>query len=203
MRRISLWLFLVVVFQTQVFGQSPPGVVMLEPGDKVMIEVWQRPELSGEFNVGLDGRILHPLYQNVRVTGVPADQIEGMVREFLSRFEADPQVVVQPMMMVAVVGAVNTPGVQSVPPGATVGQAVGAAGGVSATGEFDDVLLRRKNGDETEIDLREGSSWSTPVRSGDQVTVEEKGQNTFREIILPVMHFGLTIVNFVNILILR
>src|SRR5688572_18117104 len=173
-RRISLWVLLLVAFQAHAFGQTPPGPVVLEPGDKVKIEVWQRPELSGEFSVGLDGRILHPLYQSVRVTGVPADQVEGMVREFLSGFEANPQVVVQPLLTVGVFGAVNTPAVHTLPPGTTVGQAVTAAGGVSPDGKFDDVRFRRKNGDETEIDLTEASSLSQPVRSGDLITVEEK-----------------------------
>jgi protein involved in polysaccharide export with SLBB domain len=201
MRRVSLLALLVVVFQTHAFGQSPAGPVMLEPGDTVKIEVWQRPELSGEFQVGLDGRILHPLYQNIRVTGTPADQVGPMVRDYLSRFEAEPQVVVQPLLRVAVMGAVNKPDVHLLPPGATVGQAVAAAGGVSTEGKFDDVRLIR-NGRETRIDLTEAGEWSQLVRSGDQVTVKAKAQNRFREVILPVFHFGISITSLIRILFL-
>jgi hypothetical protein len=32
----------------------------LRPGDVVRIDVWQKPELSGEFRVGIDGSLVHP-----------------------------------------------------------------------------------------------------------------------------------------------
>jgi protein involved in polysaccharide export with SLBB domain len=43
----------------------------LNPGDVVRITVWRKPELSGDFIIAGDGSVSHPLYRDVRVTGMP------------------------------------------------------------------------------------------------------------------------------------
>src|SRR4051812_5763503 len=40
---------------------------VLTPGDSVRIEVWRKPEFSGDFVVAPDGTITHPLFRSVRV----------------------------------------------------------------------------------------------------------------------------------------
>ena len=65
------------------------------------ITVWQREELSGEFTVAPDGSLNHPLYREMRVTGMPVSQVEERVRSFLSAYEANPQLVVQPQYKVS------------------------------------------------------------------------------------------------------
>src|SRR5690348_3045151 len=63
--------------------------VMLAPGDSIRISVWRKPEMSGDFIVGPDGTITHPLYQAVRVGGIPFSTAEVNLRNFLLRFEQD------------------------------------------------------------------------------------------------------------------
>src|SRR5688572_5924286 len=87
-----------------VLAQSPaPSTdqVTLAPGDSVRIVVWRKPEMSGDFIVGPDGTITHPLYRSVRVAGIPFSTAEANVRNFLARFEQDPQFVVEPLVRVA------------------------------------------------------------------------------------------------------
>ncbi|HYO47387.1 MAG TPA: polysaccharide biosynthesis/export family protein [Gemmatimonadota bacterium] len=155
----------------QEIAASDPG---LQPGDLVEITVWQRDELSGEFTVAQDGSLVHPLYRQVHVTGLPASQVEDRLRSFLGQFEANPQVVVRPLYKVAVAGQVFKPDIYTVQPGTTVSQVVTQAGGVTETADTDDAQLTRGTR-VTEIDLRDLATIQMPVQSGDQILVKAKG----------------------------
>src|SRR5438105_2451010 len=67
--------------------------VTLSAGDVLRITVWRQPEMSGEFVVGADGSILHPLYRTIRVANLPLSTVEDRVRTFLARFESNPEFV--------------------------------------------------------------------------------------------------------------
>lgn len=167
----------------------------IQPGDKVTITVWQRDELSGDFTVAPDGSLNHPLYRQVKVTGVPAIQIEERLRSFLSAYEANPQVVVQPYYKVAIAGSVMRPDIYDLPPGTTVVQAVTQAGGVTETGKRDDVRLYR-GGDERRLDITELEAVSMLVQSGDQILVRDKSSSGgFRSLVLPIVQIGFSIAN--------
>jgi polysaccharide export outer membrane protein len=163
----------------------------------VQVTVWQRTELSGEFTVAPDGSLNHPLYRQVRVTGVPASQIEERLRSFLSAYEANPQVVVQPLYKVTVAGSVMRPDIYSLAPGTTVSQAVTQAGGVTENGKRDDVKLYR-NANETELDLTEPEAIQMPVQSGDQILVSSKSSGGIRTYVLPVLQIGFSIANLLR-----
>src|SRR5829696_4609079 len=47
--------------------RAPAAQAVLTPGDSVRIEVWRKPEFSGDFVVAPDGTITHPLFRSVRV----------------------------------------------------------------------------------------------------------------------------------------
>jgi polysaccharide export outer membrane protein len=171
---------------------SDPG---LQPGDVVEITVWQREELSGEFTVSQDGTLVHPLYQQVRVTGLPSSQIQDRVRSYLSQFESNPQVIVRPLFKVAVAGAVMRPDIYSVQPGTTLSQVVTQAGGMTETADTDDVQLTRGTR-VTEFDLRDLAAVQMPMQSGDQILVKSKAEGGgFRATVLPILQMGLLIGN--------
>ena len=203
---VKRWRFLLPLVLGAVLIAGTPDIVPaqdpvaasnggLRPGDIVQVTVWQREELSGEFTVGFDGSLNHPLYRQIRVTGIPATQIETRLREFLSAYEANPQVVVQPFYKVAVAGPVMRPDIYNVPPGSTVAEVVTQAGGVLDQGKRDDVKLFR-NGQESELDLTEPEGMLTTVQSGDQILVMQKSSSgVFRSTVLPIIHLGFTIAN--------
>lgn len=173
----------------QEIAASDPG---LQPGDIVEIAVWQRDELSGEFTVAQDGSLVHPLYRQVHVTGLPSSQVEDRLRSFLSQFEANPQVVVRPLYKVAVAGQVFRPDIYTVQPGTTVSQVVTLAGGVTETADTDDVQLTRGTR-VTEIDLRELTTVRMPVQSGDQLLVKAKGSAGAFTRAQPLIQIGLMV----------
>jgi protein involved in polysaccharide export with SLBB domain len=188
-------LLLTICLPVRLSAQEAPSDPGLQPGDVVEITVWQRDELSGEFTVSQDGTLVHPLYQQVRVTGLPSSQIQDRVRSYLSQFESNPQVIVRPLFKVAVAGAVMRPDIYSIQPGTTLSQVVTQAGGVTETADTDDVQLTRSTR-VIELDLRDLATVQMPMQSGDQILIKSKVEGGgFRATVLPILQMGLLIGN--------
>jgi protein involved in polysaccharide export with SLBB domain len=191
-------LVLILVAFTRPAGVSAqnPSVnvdqVTLAPGDSVRIVVWRKPEMSGDFIIAPDGTISHPLYRAVRVGGVPFSTAEVNVRNFLARFEQDPQFVMEPLVRVAVLGEVGRPQVFAVRPETSVAEAVAQAGGPSEDGDRGRVRVLRKDasGRQREFHVSlltsEGSSASFRVHSGDQIVIDKR-KSFFKDIFIPTL----------------
>jgi polysaccharide export outer membrane protein len=148
--------------------------------------VWRQPELSGEFRITADGAIGHPLYQSVDVKNVTLAEATSRIRQYLTQLTNDPQVVIEPLLSVAVGGEVRQPGLYNLPLGTTLSQAVAQAGGGSDQGALKHVRLIRGRR-QIVIDLTDTkeNQGAMPVRSGDQIFLERRG-NTFRDLIGPM-----------------
>ena len=188
-------LFAVSVSSGTVLAQSPAPTteqVTLAPGDSVRIVVWRKPEMSGDFIVGPDGTITHPLYRAVRVAGIPFGTAEANVRNFLARFEQDPQFVIEPLVRVAVSGEVGRPQVYAVRPETSIADAVALAGGPKETGRREKVRVLRQDASGRQRELYvnllepEGTAAATRVHSGDQIVVDKK-RSFFRDIFMPTI----------------
>lgn len=152
----------------------PESQPMLAPGDMVRIAVLSRPDLTGEFMVSADGSIRNPAYQGVRVAGIPLDQAIENVGQFLTRYQAEPRYVVEPLFRIAVGGGVTSPSLYPLPPETTIAQAVATAGGAKTSGDLSKVDVYR-NGQHYRVDLTEANTIaSLPIRSGDQIIVYER-----------------------------
>lgn len=177
-------------------AQSPPTTssdqIVLSPGDSVRVVVWRKPEMSGDFILGPDGTITHPLYRSVRVGGVPFGTAETNVRNFLARFEQDPQFVLEPLVRVSVLGEVGRPQVFAVRPETSVAEAVAQAGGLTQFAKRDQVRVLRRdaNGIQQEfvVNILDPDRRSARVRvhSGDQILVDRR-TSLFRDILLPTL----------------
>jgi polysaccharide export outer membrane protein len=165
---------------------------VLTPGDSVRIVVWRKPEFSGDFVVAPDGSITHPLYRSVRVAGVPFGTAEANLRTFLSRFEENPQFVMEPLIRVAVSGEVVRPQVFALRPETTIGEAVARAGGVNQNGARNRIRVLRfePNGQQNQLMVNladaSGNSATLPVRSGDQIIIDRRKSFT-RDFLLPAL----------------
>ena len=166
---------------------APPAATALNPGDMLRITVWRKPELSGEFVIAGDGTVSHPLYREIRVTGIPMTAVESRIREYLSKLEANPQFVVEPLLRVAVSGEVRQPNLYALRPETSLAQAVAMAGGPTERGRHDRVRLVRQNR-EMIVDLRrpDQSGAGMPVMSGDQLVVEQQ-RAVYRDVISPMV----------------
>lgn len=174
-------------------AQSPAAAtdqVTLAAGDSIRVVVWRKPEMSGDFIIGSDGTITHPLYQAVRVGGIPFTTARTNIRTFLARFEQDPQFVAEPLLRIAVSGEVGRPQVYALRPETSIGEAVAQAGGPRENANRDRVRVLRKDasGGQREFYVSlldpEGSSSVMRIHSGDQIVVDRR-RSFFREIFLP------------------
>ncbi len=165
---------------------------VLSPGDSVRIVVWRKPEFSGDFVVAPNGTITHPLYRSVQVGGMPYANAEANVRKFLSRFEENPEFVMEPLIRVAVSGEVEKPQVFALRPETTIAEAVARAGGANEVGARNRVRVLRLNpgGEQQQmiVNLTDPTAGygQIPVRSGDQIIVDRR-KSFMRDILLPTL----------------
>ncbi len=154
--------------------------VTLAPGDSVRITVWRYDEFSGQFGIGSDGSISHPLYQGVRAADIPFPSLDAAITDVLREYIDEPNVVIEPLMQVVVVGNVNIPGTYAMHPATTLVQAVARAGGPSKDAKTSAAkLLRTEPGRgivEQELDLTDPSNiaFRATIQSGDQIMVPAK-----------------------------
>jgi polysaccharide export outer membrane protein len=173
--------------------------VVLQPGDMVKVTVWRNPEMSGDFVVGVNGALRQPLYQEVPIAGVPLDQVEARLTKFLTKYEQNPQLVVEPLFQVTVGGQVRTPNLYPLPRTTTISQAIALAGGVTPDGKLSKVKLFRA-GREYQVDLTDPSGrWANePIQSGDQLIVDKKG-NFLTSFFLPLVSVAGAVASIINV----
>jgi protein involved in polysaccharide export with SLBB domain len=193
--RSALVAFAVPILVSSALGQSPSTSseqVVLTPGDSVRIVVWRKPEMSGDFIVASDNSISHPLYRAVQVGGVPFTTAIVNIRNFLGRFEQDPQFVAEPLVRVAVSGEVGKPQVFAVRPETTVSEAIAQAGGPTQNARRNHVTVLRKDSSGRQRELvvnledPEHASAAIRVHSGDQILVDRR-KSFFRDIMMPTL----------------
>jgi protein involved in polysaccharide export with SLBB domain len=193
--------FLMAVLAATVLGGTRPAVAQmvspetppvrsegaLRPGDVIRIDVWRKPELSGEFQVAGDNTVAASFYLGVRVGGVPFSEAAARIRAHIARYESDPQVLVEPLFRVAVGGEVQRPDVYTFGRSTTISQAVLLAGGATERANLRRVQLFRE-GEQLRVDLRDPRDplAGSEIRSGDYLLVESK-RPVFREYVLPTL----------------
>src|SRR3954447_989439 len=157
----------------------------VRPGDLVRLTVFRQPELSGDFPVGSDGTLQHPLLTEVRVVGVSRAAIRERLREVLARYARDPSFVFDFLYRVTVTGEVRLPNLFSLSPETTLGQAVASAGGITEFGRLDRVHLVR-DGRDVVVNLQspDPAAASMRIHSGDQIRVARRS-NLLRDFLGP------------------
>jgi polysaccharide biosynthesis/export protein len=178
--------------------QAGSAQAVLRPNDAIRITVWEQPTLSGEFTVGGNGTIQHPLYQTVSATGVPIQEVEQRLRTFLLRYDTNPRFLVEPLVRVYVGGSVRLPTLYLVRADATVGQAVGQAGGPADDGRLDRVVVHR-GGTELRLDLTSEQDARVVIQSGDQIMVGRR-RNVLQEYVGPAASLFAAVASIVGIL---
>jgi protein involved in polysaccharide export with SLBB domain len=153
----------------QVVDANRPSV---HPGDHLRITVLSDDKaLSGEFEVGPDSTLRHPLYNQVKVVGVPLPQLKETIASFLRKFQREPQFEVEPLYKVSVGGEVRAPNILFLSPETTVADAVNLAGGTTDRADLNRVTLSR-DGEQRSLTLQSNrSNGGMLVQSGDQITI--------------------------------
>lgn len=162
----------------QTRGAVPPetsqGADLLRPGDVIKLYVWREPDWTGEFSVDESGIVILPRLGPIAVGGMTAPSLKRLVVDSLSRYLRNPTIEVTALRRIQVLGSVSKPGLYPVPPTVTVGDVVALAGGATAEGKPDRVVLRRA-GRDLQVNLaRDTRLADTPIRTGDQLYVPQR-----------------------------
>lgn len=173
--------------------QSPNGssAATLRVGDALRITVWRHADFSGEFVIGPDSALVHPVYQSVKVAGAPLAVVEERLRSLLVTYDQTVQLVLEPLFPVTVAGEVRLPNLYRFPQGTTLAQAVALAGGPTELGRLDKVRVIRRD---STVVVNLGSGYSRyeslTIASGDQVIVARRSDfNLLRDLMYPLASF--------------
>jgi protein involved in polysaccharide export with SLBB domain len=156
---------------------APPasyGAYVLRPNDQLKVQVFNEPNISGDYQVDASGFVSIPLAGRVRAGGLTAAQLERSISAGLNRgMIKDPRVNVQianhaPFF---IHGEVKRSGEFPYRPGLTVMDAVATAGGFTYRANERVAYLRRAGtGAEQEIRL----DAAVPIFPGDNLRIAER-----------------------------
>jgi protein involved in polysaccharide export with SLBB domain len=151
---------------------APP--VRLRPGDAVRLEVRDEPALSGEILVDEGGRVLLPLVGLVSVAGRDFAEVRRDVAAAYARELAHREVRVTPLLRIAVLGEVRSPGLYPVDPTYTLADVIAKAGGLGPEANRSRIELVRGGAVVATVGERDAAALAQALRSGDQVVVARR-----------------------------
>lgn len=171
--RSCLSLAMLVLASTVARAQQvpSPGIVALQPGDIVKIEIWREDELSGEFLIDENGVVTLPLLGEKQVTGIPMSQLRDVLAEEYRKQLRNPSIQITPLRTVLVMGEVNKPGPYEVDPTATLIGVVALAEGATGAGNLKRIRIVRDGRAISERVNAAATLDNLEVRSGDQIVV--------------------------------
>ena len=95
-------------------GQANYETYVLGPGDGLLIELLDLPELSGRFSIGPDGNLYLPRLRSLYVEGLTVEELRHYLTEQFSAYVLEPKVYVSPVVYrpvrIYVGGEVKRPG---------------------------------------------------------------------------------------------
>jgi polysaccharide export outer membrane protein len=151
-----------------------PQVYRLSPGDKLEINVFGEPDLSGEFDVNQNGNVTYPLLGQVEARGRTVAELRDVIAQQLNaRYLVDPKVSVEVLNYrpFFILGEVNNPGSYPFQAGMNVREAVALAGGYTRRAVTSEMILIRPTEDgEVNLEVQP----QTRVLPGDTIEVQRR-----------------------------
>ena len=154
------------------------SVGALRPGDVLKIAVFRDKELSADYPIDARGYVQIPGLGVIKAAGLDPTEITDRLRlALIERGFARPEISVQPLIRVSVLGEVRSPNVYPVDPGTSLLQLLTVAGGPTDRARLQDTRVIR-DGQAFRIDMESGLRGSAAGRvvlySNDVVVVGRK-----------------------------
>jgi polysaccharide export outer membrane protein len=179
------------------------NVGVLRSGDALKIVVYRDKELSGEYLIDSRGQVQIPGLGVINAAGLDPTQVKDTLRSaLLKRGFTDPEIAVQPLIRVSVLGEVRQPALYPVDPGMSLIQLVTIAGGPTSAANLRRTRVVRE-GRVFEVDLQSalaGSASGRVVLYSNDVVVVPKRTGFTREnltFILGLTSTAVTIATFI------
>lgn len=151
-----------------------PTAYHLSTGDKLQINVFGEPDLSGEFDVNEGGSITYPLLGQIVAVGRTVEELrQALATELNRNYLVNPKVSVEVLNYrpFFILGEVNNPGSYPYQSDMTVRQAVALAGGYTRRAVTSEMTLIRPTEDgEVELEVEQRAR----VLPGDTIQVERR-----------------------------
>jgi protein involved in polysaccharide export with SLBB domain len=147
---------------------------MAAPGDVLRLRIWREPDMSGDFPVDADGRVILPRLGQLDLRAIPGDSLQRLLTDKYRYYLNNPSIEILLLRRVSITGAVRNPGVYPVDPTLTVAEVISLAGGAAPDGKRDQIEIRR-GGKIIAADLRNDTVLAdSPIQSGDQLYVPQR-----------------------------
>jgi polysaccharide export outer membrane protein len=149
--------------------QDPGSDYTLGPEDVLRITIYGHDDFSREVVLSSDGSFLYPFIGQVRAAGLTVQQLsEYMARRLEDGYLVAPQIAITVAQyrsqQVYILGAVKSPGVQTLKHNTTLLELISAAGGPTPEAGQEVIIARAKENDErSRTGNRQGSTESIRV----------------------------------------
>lgn len=180
------------------------SVGVLRPGDAVKIAVFRDTELTGEYLIDSRGQLQIPGLGVIQAAGLDPDQLKTSIRQALIQLgTTNPQIAVQPLVRVSVLGEVRAPALYPVDPGISLIQLLTIAGGPTPNANLRRTRVVRE-GRVFEVDLESaltGSASGRVVLYSNDVVVVPKKTGFTRETLQFVLGLTTTVLSIATLII--
>lgn len=204
-RKLAVFLFVagLILPASQAEETSNSGGTF-KPGDKVKVMMWREKDITGEYQIGVDGILRMPLVGSVLASGLTGDALTDTLVAHYSAYIKNPQIIVIPMFRVTILGSVKMPGSYWVSGSETVTDLIAMAGGLGQKAVMEKTKITR--GDQVitvnavEF-LRTGKTFGDiGVQSGDIVVVPRSRWPDWSEwaVILSTVALGWSLYNSIK-----
>ena len=159
-------------------GAQQRNVGALRSGDVLKIVVFRDKELSNEYPIDARGYVQIPGLGVIKVAGLdPTEVTDRLKLALVERGFARPEISVQPLIRVSVLGEVRSPNVYPIDPGTSLLQLLTVAGGPTDRAKLTDTRVIR-DGHAFKVDMEGGLRGSASGRivlySNDVIVVGRK-----------------------------
>lgn len=122
---------------------GPVGV--LRPGDELNVVIFRNEELTGKYLIDSRGLLQIPGLGVIRVAGLtPEAAVERLRAQLIARGFTSPEIAVQPLVRISVLGEVRDPGLYTVEPGRNLLQLITLAGGPNERADLEKTVVVRE-----------------------------------------------------------
>jgi polysaccharide export outer membrane protein len=153
-------------------------VGVLRPGDLLKIVVWGEEDLSNDFLIDSRGFVQIPGVGDVRAAGLSPFDVKDALRAALAqRGIRNPELSLQPLIRVYVIGEVRQPGLHPIDPGTSLLQLVTIAGGPTPQADLARARVVREGqsyGVDLESALRGSATGRIVLYSNDYVVIPKR-----------------------------
>jgi protein involved in polysaccharide export with SLBB domain len=172
----KLLLVTVIIAISRIVSGAEGSALILNPGDGIRILIYNIPEkVSGDYFIQQDGNIQLPYLGIIPTSNRDYKEIkEEVVQKYDSLYRA-PELTVQPLLKINILGEVKNPGFYVVTDVEKLSGLIALAGGETADADLDGIYLVRDN-QEIEVGSESYSAYGKDINleSGDRFYVPRR-----------------------------